>query len=78
MRFELSLVLEEDGDDLAGEMEFDTRVYAEETIALMARHLSLLLDQMVADPDGSVADVSLVDPQEIDILSAAFSGALED
>jgi acyl carrier protein len=49
VRFELSLVLEESGEDVRGEMEYDADVFASGTIAQMAEDYSSLLTEMTVD-----------------------------
>ena len=50
-RFELSLVLEEDGQAVTGELEYDADLFEEETLVQMAEDYVALLKEMTADPD---------------------------
>ena len=76
-RFELSLVLQETPEEIRGEIEYDADRFGARTVGALAWHLRTLLEQIVAHPDGSVADVSLASQQESEELSWHFSANLE-
>jgi acyl carrier protein len=50
-RFELSLILEETGDDVRGEIEYDADLFDEQTVVQMSEDYLTLLEEMTADPD---------------------------
>jgi amino acid adenylation domain-containing protein len=50
-RFELSLVLEEDGERIRGEMEYDADLFDDSTVNQMREDLIVVLAEMSADPD---------------------------
>jgi non-ribosomal peptide synthetase component F len=75
-RFELSLVLEEDEHQVRGEMEYDADLFDQKTIAQMLEHMRNILNEMVMDPEGSIAGISL--SRETESESAlAFTADLE-
>jgi non-ribosomal peptide synthetase component F len=76
-RFELSLILEETGDDVRGEIEYDADLFDEQTVVQMSGYLHTVLEQMVTHPEGGVADTPLAGPQESLDLSLGFSADLE-
>ncbi len=51
-KFELSLMLGEAKEQIAGLLEYDTDLYDDETMAAMVKSYIKLLDEAVADPDG--------------------------
>ena len=51
-KFELSLMLSEMKDKIAGLLEYDTELYDDETMTEMVKSYLRLLEQAVADPDG--------------------------
>jgi amino acid adenylation domain-containing protein len=53
-KFELSLMLAEVKEKIAGILEYDTDLYDDETINEMVKSYIRLLEQAVADPDGRV------------------------
>ena len=51
-KFELSLMLSEMKDKIAGILEYDTQLYDDETMTEMVKSYLRVLQQAVADPDG--------------------------
>ena len=50
-RFELSLVLEDDGDEIRGELEYDADLFDSAIVAQMAEDLSSVLAEMAREPE---------------------------
>ncbi|HEV2146752.1 MAG TPA: amino acid adenylation domain-containing protein [Longimicrobiaceae bacterium] len=63
-RADLSLELLETGAGISGLFEYNTDLFDESTVRRMARHLELLLERLVADPDRPAAEVSFLDAEE--------------
>src|SRR5947209_4932756 len=75
-RFELSLVLEEDEQQVSGEMEYDADLFDQETIHQMLEHMLNILNEMVANPAGSIAAIPLSGEAERE-PALAFTADLE-
>jgi len=67
-KFDLSFEVEEDEAGLCLSCEYNSDLFAAETIERMLRHLRNLLDAVVADPLQRVADLPLLDDAERDRL----------
>jgi amino acid adenylation domain-containing protein len=76
-RFELSMVLMEGKDTIAGEVEFDAEVFSADTVTQIADDYLALLAKAVAAPDAVMAAVLLASQQEAEQLSRSFSANLE-
>src|SRR6185436_5316960 len=63
-RFDLSLDLQEDGDHLSGFWEYNTDLFAAETIARLAGHFEMLLTGLAADPTQRLSELPLLTPAE--------------
>ena len=63
-----TLYVEESEDGLCGHIEYATDFFDESTIARMARHLQTILQEMIANPEHRIADISLVTPDERNLL----------
>jgi hypothetical protein len=50
-RFELSLVLEEEEQQITGEMEYDAELFDPDTVTQMLEDFVAIAEQMSADPD---------------------------
>jgi non-ribosomal peptide synthetase component F len=72
-RFEMSVVLEEAGEVIVGEMEYDEEMFDSDTISQMIRHLRVLLEEMVANPERRVSTIEIATQQESAELSWGFS-----
>ncbi|MEV6868896.1 amino acid adenylation domain-containing protein, partial [Streptosporangium subroseum] len=62
--FDLSLVLVEDGDRLAGVVEYSTDLFERSTVERMLGHLTALLEAVSADAGGRVSELSLLGTEE--------------
>ncbi|MCP4654400.1 MAG: amino acid adenylation domain-containing protein, partial [bacterium] len=64
-KLDLTLVLEEDGEGgLRGELEYATELFDATTIRRLAGHFRTLLTSIAADPDGRLAQLSLLSAAE--------------
>ncbi len=63
-RFELSLVLYEQQEQVVGWLEYNTDLFSAETAARMLRHFELLLRRAVADPDQPIRQIPLLSADE--------------
>ncbi|MCB1055192.1 MAG: amino acid adenylation domain-containing protein, partial [Acidobacteria bacterium] len=63
-KFDLTLGLQEVGDDLSGDLEFSRDLFDASTIARMARHLELLARRWLDRPELSYRDVELLSTSE--------------
>ena len=76
-RFELSLVLEEDGASIRGEIEYDTGLFDAATVDNLRTHLLTVFERMVAAPERSITELSLASRQQDAALSRLFTVNLE-
>ncbi|MEM7200893.1 MAG: amino acid adenylation domain-containing protein [Planctomycetota bacterium] len=77
-KFDLTFALRETGDGLSGDVEFNVDLFDEATIARMQEHLLVLLQGMVADPDGSIWTLPLrteAERAQIDEVNAPRAAA---
>lgn len=63
-KFDLSMALTETASGLEGRIEYDTALFAKETIARMAEHYANLLQGILADPDCSIGQLPLLSMAE--------------
>ncbi|HEX3759107.1 MAG TPA: amino acid adenylation domain-containing protein [Kofleriaceae bacterium] len=73
-RFDLSLIVETEGDELFAWFEYKTDLFSPETMAQLARDYPRLLEVLVADPAQQVRDVALVPPEDLRQLAAWGTG----
>ncbi len=69
-RFDLCLMMAEDRGSLEGFFEYATDLFEDSTIARLMRSFQVLLQEMIADPEGPVSALALVDDAERRLLSA--------
>ncbi|HEU4963514.1 MAG TPA: amino acid adenylation domain-containing protein, partial [Bacilli bacterium] len=67
-KFDLMLFLTEEEGALVGGFEYNTDIFAEETIARMVAHLENLLAAVLADPQQKIGDVTFFTEQEERLL----------
>ncbi|WP_186062490.1 non-ribosomal peptide synthetase [Burkholderia gladioli] len=65
-KFDLSMHVAEDGEQLAGMIEYNTDLFAHATIERMARHFVRLLDAIAANPEARIAALDMQDADELD------------
>lgn len=63
-KFDLTLVAEESEHGLACTIEYNTDLFAPETIARLAQHFETLLEAIVAEPDRRPAELALLSREE--------------
>lgn len=66
--FDLTLVLEETPDGIAGALEYSTELFDAQTAERMCRHYRNLLTAAVVDPDRRVSKLPLLDEAERSLL----------
>ncbi|NLG50016.1 MAG: amino acid adenylation domain-containing protein, partial [Chloroflexi bacterium] len=72
-KFDLTLVMAETDEGLAGSVEYNTDLFEAETIRRMVGHLQTLLEGIVAAPDCSVARLPLLTADERRQVLAAWN-----
>ena len=63
-KFDLTLAMEERGDELTGVFEYATDLFDAATIERMARHFENLLEAVVAKPEQRLRELPLLDDEE--------------
>ncbi|HVF55292.1 MAG TPA: amino acid adenylation domain-containing protein [Pyrinomonadaceae bacterium] len=63
-RFDLTLALTDTAHGLDGSFEYLTELYSRSRIERMAKHLEILLEGIVADPERPIADLPMLAPEE--------------
>lgn len=63
-RFDLELLLEEDGDTISGVLVYDLDLFDPATAARMARHFGILLDSIAKRPGAALSRLSSMDDRE--------------
>ncbi|HEV2736242.1 MAG TPA: condensation domain-containing protein, partial [Longimicrobiaceae bacterium] len=74
-KFDLTLSLVDGADGLSGSLEYATDLFEAATAGRMARHLSVLLAGIAADPDARLSDLTLLDDAERAQVLQEWSGA---
>jgi non-ribosomal peptide synthetase component F len=64
MPFDLQLCLWIDNTDITGYIEYNTDIFAEDTIAHLIRHFYILIENIAADPDRQLSVLPLFTEQE--------------
>lgn len=72
-KFDLSLLMEEGGESVECELEFNGDLFERERIRRMAGHFTTLLERMAAEPDGKIAAFSLLSAGEEREILGVFS-----
>ena len=73
-RFDLTLIIETERDELFAWFEYKTELFAAETMAQLARDYTRVLAALVATPAQRLRDVALVQPAELAQLHALGTG----
>ncbi|MEU6172293.1 amino acid adenylation domain-containing protein [Streptantibioticus parmotrematis] len=63
-KYDLTLLVEQDGTGLHGIFEFDTALFDRDTVRAMSRHFLHVLDALVERPGVPVGDIGLLDGDE--------------
>ncbi|MFJ5680717.1 amino acid adenylation domain-containing protein [Streptomyces sp. NPDC093097] len=61
-----------------GLLEYNTDLFSRNTVIRMSRQVELILEQMTADPDTAVGDVSLIGPEEAQRLLVRWNNTETD
>jgi non-ribosomal peptide synthetase component F len=64
--------LQESGGGIAGNIEFNSNVYTEQTIAVLWRSLTYLMRSIVRNADQPITRLSTIDEDEYRVLSQAW------
>ena len=76
-KYDLTLIVWEDGDSLLGAWEYDTDLFSPSTIERMAGQFELLLEAMIADPARTLAELPMGSVEENEQLISDFTADLE-
>jgi amino acid adenylation domain-containing protein/FkbM family methyltransferase len=66
-RYDLNFMFEEK-DSLQLQLQYNTDLYAEKTIAAICKHLYHIIEQVASAPDTAISAIHLLDNEELDIL----------
>jgi amino acid adenylation domain-containing protein len=72
-KFELTLDLTDHGDRLAGWLEYATDLFDATTVRRLWRHLEVLLDGALAEPERRLSELPVLSPPERHLLTAEWS-----
>lgn len=62
--FDLSLVMADGNNQIAGTFEYNTTLFDHDTIVRMSRHFGALIDSVIADPDQPIGDLEMIEASE--------------
>ena len=77
-QFDLTLLMAEVGDELAGVMQYNTDLFDAATISSLAQHFQVLLAGIVSDPQKRVVDLQLLTPLDAKLLLKDFNDTVAD
>ncbi|MGI9290684.1 MAG: non-ribosomal peptide synthase/polyketide synthase [Gammaproteobacteria bacterium] len=77
-KLDLTLSMEESGDELVGYFEYNTDLFDKRTIAQLAGHLHNLLQQVVSSPDATLNEFELLTASERDTLLTEWNRTSAD
>jgi natural product biosynthesis luciferase-like monooxygenase protein/FkbM family methyltransferase len=77
-QFDLTLLMAEVGDELAGVMQYNTDLFDAEAIARLAQHFQVLLHSIVSNPQKRVVDLQLLAPLDAKLLLSDFNDTAAD
>ncbi|NLC71608.1 MAG: amino acid adenylation domain-containing protein, partial [Desulfuromonadaceae bacterium] len=77
-KFDLTLNLGEDGESLAGNIEYNRDLFRRKTVERMAGHFCHLAAEAVRRPDLPVGELSLLDPAEQNLVVHGFNNQAAD
>ena len=77
-QFDLTLVMGETGNGLAGKWQYDTDLYDAATVARWSENFSVILEALVADPDVCINRLPVVPEAEKARLLQAFNDAPDE
>ncbi|WP_320007192.1 non-ribosomal peptide synthetase [Maridesulfovibrio sp.] len=74
-KFDISIALGDDGDNLVLDVDYRSSLYRNETIARMIGHLCRILDVVGDEPETMLKDIDILLPEERDSLLNDFNPA---
>jgi natural product biosynthesis luciferase-like monooxygenase protein/FkbM family methyltransferase len=77
-QFDLTLLMAEVGDELAGVMQYNTDLFDATAIASLARHFQVLPAGIVSNPQKRVVDLQLLAPVDAKLLLNDFNDTVAD
>jgi len=77
-QFDLTLLMAEVGDELAGVMQYNTDLFDATAIARLAQHFQVLLAGIVSNPQKRVVDLQLLTPLDAKLLLSDFNDNAAD
>lgn len=77
-KFDLSFSFEEDADYLNCRLEFNTSLFKNETIILLAGHLKSLLSAIVTVPQQKIGELSFVSNNEMELIKTMNSNVSDE
>ncbi|HEY0602945.1 MAG TPA: condensation domain-containing protein, partial [Herpetosiphonaceae bacterium] len=77
-KFDLTLTLEQSGDELAGSFQYNTDLFDAATIRRMVAHFTTLISNMAADPRQRLADVPLLTAAEEQQITVTWNETAAD
>jgi amino acid adenylation domain-containing protein/non-ribosomal peptide synthase protein (TIGR01720 family) len=77
-KFDMSLFVDEHGDELRGVLEYNSDLFEAATIERMLNHFTVLLQGIVADPGRSVSDLPLLTPVERRVILEDWNATRSD
>jgi natural product biosynthesis luciferase-like monooxygenase protein/FkbM family methyltransferase len=77
-QFDLTLLMAEIGDELAGVLQYNTDLFDAAPIACLAQHFQVLLADIVSNPRKRVVDLQLLTPFDSQLLLRDFNDTLTD
>jgi amino acid adenylation domain-containing protein len=69
-KYDLTFTFSEGAEGLSLELEYNTDLFRKETVERMATHLYRLLEQVTAEPDTAIKNISLLDESEQRLLAS--------
>jgi natural product biosynthesis luciferase-like monooxygenase protein/FkbM family methyltransferase len=72
-QFDLTLMMAEVGDELAGVMQYNTDLFDAPAIARLAQHFQILLTGIVSNPQKRIVDLQLLTPLDTRLLLSDFN-----
>lgn len=76
--FDMTLTLSDRSSGFEGRLSYDTALFDAETAKRMMRHYRILLEAAVADPDGRISDLALMDEPEAHCVVSRWNVATGD
>jgi len=77
-KFDITLSVTEIGEGYAIDFEYSTDLFSPETIELMAKHYTVLLEQALEHPNLKLEDISMLDEAEEDNILKQFNKTTVD